>query len=494
MRETRSHRSQQPSSSSLENSNNKKTTQTNFPQRRGNFEHKNKDDDKDSSNYARNMRASRENGLTNNTAAFGGGDTPPFGSFPSRKRQGEREEGNAPPGRFGGGSGQHQHQQQKRAKKSVFHAKEQQKSATFRNPDRTDGTYSDQELYEQAIDHLDYRRLKRYKLWWIEDPEYHRKLYEAMANMGSPVGWSETDEDERIEDILNPNNEEKKGRKKVQGPTLPKASDDEDEVDEKKKRRKKTTKKKHSSKEKKRKKEKSRKSSSRRKRRGGGSSSESSSESSSSEDDDDDDIDEGELVPDFDGGEGGKGKDDEKEQPERFLQFLEKEEREKREKLVAAAALEERKKKEERLQSSAGGEGKEGGTHVAVNFGPAAPPPEDENNLDIAAGIRKPGYGGQLLPGEGSAMAQFVQSGERIPRRGEVGYSSEQIENFEKMGYVMSGSRHARMNAVRLRKENQVYSAEEQAVLAMINYEEKAAKEKQVMEELKRLVDQAKRD
>ena len=343
MRETRSHRSQQPSS--LENTRNKKTTQTNFPQRRGN-EH-NKDDDKDSSNYARNVRASRENGLTN--TAFGGGDAPAFGSFPSRKRQGEREEGNAPTGRFGGGSGQQQHQQQKRAKKSVFHAKEQQKSATFRNPDRTDGTYSDQELYEQAIDHLDYRRLKRYKLWWIEDPEYHRKLYEAMANQGDPVTWSETDEEERIEDILNP--EEKKGRKKVQGPTLPKASDDEDEVDEKKKRRKKTTKKKHSSKEKKKRKKekkKSRKSSSRRKRRGGGSSSESSSESSSSEDDDDD-IDEGELVPDFDGGEGGKGKGDEKEQPERFLQFLEKEERKKREKLVAAAALEERKKKEERL-------------------------------------------------------------------------------------------------------------------------------------------------
>ena len=241
MRETRSHRSQQPSS--LENTrNNKKTTRTNFPQRRGNERNKD-DDDKDSSNYARNVRASRENGLTN--TAFGGGDAPAFGSFPSRKRQGEREEGNAPPGRFGGGSGQQQHQQQKRAKKSVFHAKEQQKSATFRNPDRTDGTYSDQELYEQAIDHLDYRRLKRYKLWWIEDPEYHRKLYESMANAGSPVRWSETDEDERIEDILNP--EEKKGRKKVQGPSLPKASDDEDEMDEKKKRRKKTTKKKFDS-------------------------------------------------------------------------------------------------------------------------------------------------------------------------------------------------------------------------------------------------------
>lgn len=56
----------------------------------------------------------------------------------------------------------------------------------------------------------------------------------------------------------------------------------------------------------------------------------------------------------------------------------------------------------------------------------------------------------------------------------------------------MSGSRHAKMNAVRLRKENQVYSAEEQAALAMINYEEKAEKEKQVMEELKKLVERAK--
>ena len=54
-------------------------------------------------------------------------------------------------------------------------------------------------------------------------------------------------------------------------------------------------------------------------------------------------------------------------------------------------------------------------------------------------------------------MAAFVQSGKRIPRRGEVGLSSLQIENFEKLGYIMSGSRHSRMNAVRLRKENQIY-------------------------------------
>lgn len=31
------------------------------------------------------------------------------------------------------------------------------------------------------------------------------------------------------------------------------------------------------------------------------------------------------------------------------------------------------------------------------------------------------GYGGALRPGEGEAIAQYVQSGKRIPRRGEVG-------------------------------------------------------------------------
>lgn len=30
-----------------------------------------------------------------------------------------------------------------------------------------------------------------------------------------------------------------------------------------------------------------------------------------------------------------------------------------------------------------------------------------------------------LLPGEGEALAQYVEDGKRIPRRGEVGLSSE---------------------------------------------------------------------
>lgn len=70
-------------------------------------------------------------------------------------------------------------------------------------------------------------------------------------------------------------------------------------------------------------------------------------------------------------------------------------------------------------------------------------------------------YGHALLPGEGDAMAEYVKMGKRIPRRGEIGLTSNEIESFEISGYVMSGSRHRRMEAVRLRKENQVYSADE---------------------------------
>ena len=97
--------------------------------------------------------------------------------------------------------------------------------------------------------------------------------------------------------------------------------------------------------------------------------------------------------------------------------------------------------------------------------------------------------GGALMPGEGAAIAGFVQAGMRIPRRGEVGLLPAQIEHFESIGLVMSGSRHARMNAIRIRKENQIYSAEEKRALAMLNQEERMAKEKKLMAQLRKLVD-----
>jgi len=97
-------------------------------------------------------------------------------------------------------------------------------------------------------------------------------------------------------------------------------------------------------------------------------------------------------------------------------------------------------------------------------------------------------YGKALLPGEGQAIAQYVQNNLRIPRRGEIGYSGDDIEKFETSGYVMSGSRHQRMNAVRIRKENQVYSAEEQRALALITMEENQQKEAQLMEDFRTML------
>ena len=119
-----------------------------------------------------------------------------------------------------------------------------------------------------------------------------------------------------------------------------------------------------------------------------------------------------------------------------------------------------------------------GGLDSEPMVGPA-PAPRAEGHIS---------YGGALRPGEGDAMAQYVQQGKRIPRRGEVGLSADEISKFEDLGYVMSGSRHQRMNAIRIRKENQVYSAEDKRALAMFNYEEKAKREHKVMSDLQRLV------
>lgn len=123
-------------------------------------------------------------------------------------------------------------------------------------------------------------------------------------------------------------------------------------------------------------------------------------------------------------------------------------------------------------------------------------------------------------------MHAFVQNGKRIPRRGEVGLSADQISHFEDLGYVMSGSRHSRMNAIRIRwaiatlkqqaafqcgadicvlaftwfvlhsdadlcyprKENQIYSAEEKAALAMYNFEENKRKEQKILGDMQKLV------
>jgi hypothetical protein len=119
-------------------------------------------------------------------------------------------------------------------------------------------------------------------------------------------------------------------------------------------------------------------------------------------------------------------------------------------------------------------------------IGPALPQPavDDEPLAGPAAPVNPREYGKALLPGEGSAMAAYAAEGKRIPRRGEIGLDSEQIEKFEKSGYVMSGSRHRRMNAVRVRKENQVISAEEHRGILKLQAEAKAKKEKAIVEQV----------
>ncbi|ORZ33055.1 ras-induced vulval development antagonist-domain-containing protein, partial [Catenaria anguillulae PL171] len=116
-------------------------------------------------------------------------------------------------------------------------------------------------------------------------------------------------------------------------------------------------------------------------------------------------------------------------------------------------------------------------------IGPTLPTSAGAKALDTRS------YGKALLAGEGSAMAAFVQEGKRIPRRGEIGLKGEKIEEYEAVGYVMSGSRHQRMNAVRLRKENQVISAEERRKLLLMKAEEKTKKEAVIMSDFKELVD-----
>ncbi|KAF5377739.1 hypothetical protein D9757_009381 [Collybiopsis confluens] len=126
---------------------------------------------------------------------------------------------------------------------------------------------------------------------------------------------------------------------------------------------------------------------------------------------------------------------------------------------------------------------------------------EDDDDDDDAVGpqpaqkanakrVDERAYGGALLRGEGSAMAAFLQDGteSRIPRRGEIGLTSDEIAQYEDVGYVMSGSRHRRMNAVRIRKENQVISAEEKRGILKLQKEERERREAILREEFSELV------
>jgi hypothetical protein len=87
---------------------------------------------------------------------------------------------------------------------------------------------------------------------------------------------------------------------------------------------------------------------------------------------------------------------------------------------------------------------------------------------------------------EAQKYAHYVQQGKRIPRRGEVGLTSQEIDKYESLGYVMSGVRHKKMTMARLKKEQQVYTAEEKRALAIYNLEEQLRKERNIINEMKK--------
>lgn len=118
---------------------------------------------------------------------------------------------------------------------------------------------------------------------------------------------------------------------------------------------------------------------------------------------------------------------------------------------------------------------------------PTAPSKPSINSFSSSKATR---YGGDLMPGEGSAMADFIAKGQRIPRRGEIGLDSSEIARFESAGYVMSGSRHHLMNAVRMRKENQVISAEEKKMISQMAIEERIKREEEIVKTFKAMVDE----
>ncbi|XP_058445300.1 NKAP family protein CG6066-like [Malaya genurostris] len=108
--------------------------------------------------------------------------------------------------------------------------------------------------------------------------------------------------------------------------------------------------------------------------------------------------------------------------------------------------------------------------------------------VKASGNLNQKDFGRALLPGEGAAMAAYVTEGKRIPRRGEIGLTSDEIDTFEKVGYVMSGSRHRRMEAVRIRKENQIYSADEKRALAMFSKEERQKRENKILSQFKEMI------
>ncbi|KAG1714924.1 NKAP family protein [Nymphon striatum] len=176
-------------------------------------------------------------------------------------------------------------------------------------------------------------------------------------------------------------------------------------------------------------------------------------------------------------------KSSKKKKKKKKLKKEKKEKKKKRKEKKKQQKLKKAKKTEKNISSDSSSSGSESGEEETMEWVEKRitdDSQDDDSEEEITGPLPKQQvqlsskeYGKALLPGEGAAMAAYIAEGKRIPRRGEIGLTSNEIEDFEKVGYVMSGSRHRRMEAVRLRKENQLYSADEKRALAMFNKDER---------------------
>jgi len=174
----------------------------------------------------------------------------------------------------------------------------------------------------------------------------------------------------------------------------------------------------------------------------------------------------------------------------------------KKEKKQAKAKKSKKSKKRKKKRSSSTSDDSEGGgeevwlekTGASSSNKSGSSKAKDGEDGQIGPAVRQTSslthkdFGHALLPGEGAAMAAYIAEGKRIPRRGEIGLTSDEIATFEDVGYVMSGSRHRRMEAVRIRKENQIYSADEKRALAMFSKEERQKRENKILSQFKEMI------
>ncbi|VDM20333.1 unnamed protein product [Wuchereria bancrofti] len=128
----------------------------------------------------------------------------------------------------------------------------------------------------------------------------------------------------------------------------------------------------------------------------------------------------------------------------------------------------------------------------AAMIGPAVPDHLQQKHAALIDTTKRVNYGKDMLRGEAAAMASYIAQGKRIPRRGEIGLSSAEISEYEKIGYVMSGTRHKSMEATRLRKENQVMTAEEKRLLSGFTHDERKKKEEIVLQQFRSFIESKK--